>query len=120
MFPQKGCRKNNQIEICVEDEGPGIREENLEKIFRRFYTDRPESFGKNSGLGLNISQQIVKAHGGSIWAENRQCPGTSAPRPRRAKKQKGAAAQPVRSRYAARKRRLPAASWSAIPTARAL
>jgi two-component system sensor histidine kinase ChvG len=43
----------------------------LEKIFNRFYTDRPESFGQNSGLGLNISQQIVKAHKGSIWAENR-------------------------------------------------
>jgi two-component system sensor histidine kinase ChvG len=61
----------NEIEISVEDEGPGIRDENLEKIFNRFYTDRPESFGQNSGLGLNISQQIVKAHKGSIWAQNR-------------------------------------------------
>jgi two-component system sensor histidine kinase ChvG len=88
----KKMRENNQIEISVEDEGPGIREENLEKIFRRFYTDRPESFGNNSGLGLNITQQIIKAHGGTVWAENRQCPGPPAPRPRRAKKQKGAAA----------------------------
>ena len=66
--------KENEIEIFVEDEGPGIRDENLEKIFDRFYTDRPGAFGQNSGLGLNISQQIVKAHGGSIWAENRDTP----------------------------------------------
>ena len=66
--------KENEIEICIEDEGPGIRDENLEKIFDRFYTDRPGAFGQNSGLGLNISQQIVKAHGGSIWAENRTSP----------------------------------------------
>ncbi len=64
----------NEIEICIEDEGPGIRDENLKKIFDRFYTDRPGAFGQNSGLGLNISQQIVKAHGGSIWAENRASP----------------------------------------------
>ncbi len=83
--------ENNEIEISVEDEGPGIRDENLEKIFRRFYTDRPELFGNNSGLGLNISQQIVRAHGGSIWAGNRECPGPPVPRPRKPKKQKGAA-----------------------------
>ncbi len=67
-------QKENEIEICVEDEGPGIRDENLEKIFDRFYTDRPGAFGQNSGLGLNISQQIVRAHGGTIWAENRTSP----------------------------------------------
>ena len=66
--------KENEIEICIEDEGPGIRDENLQKIFERFYTDRPGAFGQNSGLGLNISQQIVKAHGGSIRAENRTSP----------------------------------------------
>ncbi len=90
----KKLRENNQIEISVEDEGPGIRQENLEKIFRRFYTDRPESFGNNSGLGLNISTQIVKAHGGVIWAENRRCPGPPAPKPRKPKKQKGAVSKP--------------------------
>ncbi len=60
------------IRITVEDEGPGIPDDNLERIFERFYTDRPqESFGQNSGLGLNISRQIVAAHGGRLYAENR-------------------------------------------------
>ena len=60
------------IEARVEDSGPGIRPENLERVFERFYTDRPEhSFGNNSGLGLAISRQIVEAHKGRIWAENR-------------------------------------------------
>jgi two-component system sensor histidine kinase ChvG len=60
------------VEIAVEDEGPGIRPDALSRIFERFYTDRPEhGFGQNSGLGLSISRQIVEAHGGRIWAENR-------------------------------------------------
>ncbi len=81
-------RKKNEIEISVEDEGPGINDENLEKVFERFYTDRPESFGQNSGLGLNISQQIVRAHGGSIWAENRTSPDPVNPKPRRRAEQR--------------------------------
>ncbi len=70
------ARKAREIEITIEDEGPGIPPENLDKIFTRFYTDRPahEEFGQNSGLGLHISQQIVLAHGGRIWAENRITP----------------------------------------------
>jgi two-component system, OmpR family, sensor histidine kinase ChvG len=65
-------RIGSEVRIAVEDEGPGIPEENLERIFERFYTDRPqESFGQNSGLGLNISRQIVVAHGGRLYAENR-------------------------------------------------
>ena len=53
-------RIGTEIQIAVEDEGPGIPPENLERIFERFYTDRPqENFGQNSGLGLNISRQIV-------------------------------------------------------------
>lgn len=61
------------VRLTVEDNGPGIPEGNLERIFERFYTDRPESqgFGQNSGLGLSISRQIIEAHGGSIVAENR-------------------------------------------------
>jgi len=65
-------RVGHEIQIVVEDEGPGIPGENLERIFERFYTDRPqENFGQNSGLGLNISRQIVVAHGGRLYAENR-------------------------------------------------
>jgi two-component system sensor histidine kinase ChvG len=56
----------------IDDDGPGIRPDALEKIFERFYTDRPhQGFGQNSGLGLSISKQIVEAHGGELWAENR-------------------------------------------------
>jgi len=67
------CRRlRNQVEILVDDDGPGVRPDALEKIFERFYTDRPhQGFGQNSGLGLSISKQIVDAHGGTIWVENR-------------------------------------------------
>ncbi len=67
------CRRlRNQIEIFVDDDGPGVRDDVREKIFERFYTDRPhQGFGQNSGLGLSISKQIVDAHGGAIWVENR-------------------------------------------------
>jgi two-component system sensor histidine kinase ChvG len=70
------CRHaNNAVEIVVDDDGPGIRPDALEKIFERFYTDRPQqNFGQNSGLGLSISKQIVEAHGGHLWAENRMSP----------------------------------------------
>ncbi|WP_137388408.1 sensor histidine kinase [Rhodoligotrophos defluvii] len=71
-------RIGSEIEICVDDDGPGIRPESMDKIFDRFHTDRPEgSFGQNSGLGLSISKQIVEAHRGRIWAENRYGPGKS-------------------------------------------
>lgn len=67
-------RNTPKVRITIEDEGPGIPEENLEHIFRRFYTQRPAEadFGKNSGLGLSISKQIIEAHGGTIHAENRK------------------------------------------------
>src|SRR5829696_1307933 len=65
-------RVRGEIEISVEDDGPGIPPHALERIFERFYTDRPEAgFGQNSGLGLSISRQIVEAHRGTIVAENR-------------------------------------------------
>ncbi|MDB5359144.1 MAG: Signal transduction histidine kinase [Rhodospirillales bacterium] len=59
--------------LTVEDEGPGVPEGKLAAIFDRFYSERPvgEKFGTHSGLGLSISKQIVEAHGGTIWAENR-------------------------------------------------
>jgi two-component system sensor histidine kinase ChvG len=70
------CRRlKSDIEIVIDDDGAGIRPGALEKIFERFYTDRPaQGFGQNSGLGLSISKQIVEAHGGRIWAENRPGP----------------------------------------------
>lgn len=66
-----GSREPGLIVIRVEDEGPGIAPENFERIFDRFHTDRPDSFGEHSGLGLAISRQIVEAHGGTIRADNR-------------------------------------------------
>jgi len=58
--------------VTIDDNGPGIRADNIDRIFERFYTDRPssEAFGQNSGLGLSISRQIVEAHGGTLSAEN--------------------------------------------------
>ena len=65
-------RLRHAVEITVDDDGPGIQPEAIERIFERFYTDRPhQGFGQNSGLGLSISRQIVEAHGGRIRAENR-------------------------------------------------
>jgi two-component system sensor histidine kinase ChvG len=63
----------SEICIYVDDEGPGIPTGLEQKIFERFYTERPDSekFGTHSGLGLNISKQIVEAHEGSIIASNR-------------------------------------------------
>lgn len=65
--------EGRKIEVSVEDEGPGIPEDRLEIIFDRFYTDRPATEairGKNSGLGLSISREIVRSHHGEIFAEN--------------------------------------------------
>ncbi len=67
-------RDGPEVELRVDDEGPGIDEENLEKVFARFWTYRPtaeSSRGNNSGLGLNITREIVTAYGGTIRAENR-------------------------------------------------
>jgi two-component system, OmpR family, sensor histidine kinase ChvG len=70
------CRRaGGGILITVDDDGPGIRPDAIEKIFERFYTDRPhQNFGQNSGLGLSISKQIVEAHGGRLTAQNRLAP----------------------------------------------
>ncbi|ADJ24097.1 integral membrane sensor signal transduction histidine kinase [Hyphomicrobium denitrificans ATCC 51888] len=64
----------SKIEITIEDEGPGIPPDKLGQIFDRFYSDRPQTDakrGKNSGLGLSISREIVVSHHGEIFAENR-------------------------------------------------
>jgi two-component system sensor histidine kinase ChvG len=66
------AREGKFIIITIDDNGPGIRADSIDRIFERFYTDRPsgEAFGQNSGLGLSISRQIAEAHGGSLTAEN--------------------------------------------------
>lgn len=65
-------RVKGAVTVHVDDQGPGIPENRLEKIFERFYTERPahETYGQHSGLGLSIVRQIVAAHGGAIHAEN--------------------------------------------------
>jgi two-component system sensor histidine kinase ChvG len=64
-------KRENRVLIVVEDTGPGIPEQALTKVFKRFYSERPQGdFGNHSGLGLAISKQIVEAHGGVVWAEN--------------------------------------------------
>ena len=69
---EEGQAQRDGFEILVEDDGPGIPDHAFERIFERFYTDRPNhAFGQNSGLGLSISRQIVEAHGGTIHAGNR-------------------------------------------------
>ncbi len=65
-------RTRTRCLVHIEDNGPGIQAEDIDRIFERFYTDRPEAegFGQNSGLGLSISRQIAEAHNGSLRAEN--------------------------------------------------
>ena len=80
LRPAKGAFDNglpsDGFEIIVDDDGPGIPADAFERIFERFYTDRPcQGFGQNSGLGLSISRQIIEAHGGRIRAMNRLAPG---------------------------------------------
>ncbi|PVE25070.1 histidine kinase [Microvirga sp. KLBC 81] len=77
-------RRKAEVEILVEDNGPGIEPDALDRIFERFYTDRPnQGFGQNSGLGLSISRQIIEAHRGKIRAENRLGPPDETGEPKR-------------------------------------
>ncbi|MEC7100020.1 MAG: HAMP domain-containing sensor histidine kinase, partial [Pseudomonadota bacterium] len=62
---------SNNLLLSVKDEGPGFAETSPQKIFKRFYSNRPTSFGKHSGLGLNIVKNIVQLHKGTIAASNR-------------------------------------------------
>ena len=66
-------RKKGFAVITMADRGRGLPEGKEEKIFQRFYTERPpdENFGQHSGLGLSIARQIANAHGGSLTAANR-------------------------------------------------
>jgi two-component system, OmpR family, sensor histidine kinase ChvG len=77
-----GGRHKGRVKITVQDDGPGMPEEALESVFKRFYTHRPTTqgedgradFGKHSGLGLAIARQIAEGHNGKLWAENRSDP----------------------------------------------
>jgi two-component system sensor histidine kinase ChvG len=77
-FSQNGQKIEISIEetsinllLSVKDEGPGFAETSPQKIFKRFYSNRPASFGKHSGLGLNIVKNIIQLHKGTIAASNR-------------------------------------------------
>ncbi|MEZ5982184.1 MAG: ATP-binding protein [Parvularculaceae bacterium] len=74
LFLESPHDRYGMIRVYVDDDGPGIPEDALDKIFRRFYTKRPAgaAFGNNSGLGLAICRQIVNSHGGRVFAENRR------------------------------------------------
>ena len=60
-----------KININILDEGHGFKEKDTNKIFNRFYSNRPDKFGQHSGLGLNIVKNLVDLHNGSIKASNR-------------------------------------------------
>jgi len=79
------CRRiKDEIEIAVDDDGPGVAPDAIDKVFERFYTDRPDQgFGQHSGLGLSICKQIAEAHDGRIWVENRHAAAASADEPAR-------------------------------------
>ena len=62
---------SDNLLMTIKDEGPGFSESSTEKVFKRFYSNRPKSFGKHSGLGLNIVKNIVQLHKGTITASNR-------------------------------------------------
>ena len=57
--------------VKIIDEGQGFKEKDMSKIFKRFYSNRPDKFGEHSGLGLNIVKNLVDLHDGNILASNR-------------------------------------------------
>ena len=64
--------KDDKLSLVVIDEGIGFSENDTNKIFNRFYSNRPEKFGEHSGLGLNIVKNLVELHNGEIKATNNQ------------------------------------------------
>ena len=61
---------SNNFVLLIKDEGPGFSETSTQKIFKRFYSNRPTKFGEHSGLGLNIAKNIIELHKGTISATN--------------------------------------------------
>ena len=68
---------SDKIKLNVIDQGRGFKEVNTEKIFKRFYSNRPEKFGEHSGLGLNIVKNLVELHNGTITASNNKNKGAN-------------------------------------------
>ena len=62
---------NDKINVNILDEGQGFKEKDTNKIFKRFYSNRPDKFGQHSGLGLNIVKNLVDLHNATIKASNR-------------------------------------------------
>jgi len=71
VFVDVSVNGKNQISIKIIDEGQGFKEKDTSRIFKRFYSNRPEKFGEHSGLGLNIVKNLVELHDGEIVASNR-------------------------------------------------
>ena len=62
---------DKKILVKIIDDGRGFKEKDTSKIFKRFYSNRPDKFGEHSGLGLNIVKNLVDLHDGEIIASNR-------------------------------------------------
>ena len=71
VFVNVSVNEKKQISIKIIDEGQGFKEKDTSRIFKRFYSNRPEKFGEHSGLGLNIVKNLVELHDGEIVASNR-------------------------------------------------
>jgi two-component system sensor histidine kinase ChvG len=71
IFVNVSSTIDNKILVQIMDEGQGFKEKDTSKIFKRFYSNRPDKFGEHSGLGLNIVKNLVDLHEGKILASNR-------------------------------------------------
>ena len=71
IFVNVSNTSNKKIVVKIIDEGQGFKEKDTSKIFKRFYSNRPDKFGEHSGLGLNIVKNLVDLHDGEIVASNR-------------------------------------------------
>ena len=71
IFVNVSSTIDNKILVQIIDEGQGFKEKDTSKIFKRFYSNRPDKFGEHSGLGLNIVKNLVDLHEGKILASNR-------------------------------------------------
>ena len=71
IFVNVSSNLENKIIVKVTDEGQGFKEKDTTRVFKRFYSNRPDKFGEHSGLGLNIVKNLVDLHEGNILASNR-------------------------------------------------